>query len=161
LVRFAGNGEHMSSAVAAAVRQTDATVLTDARTIQAWIDRLIENFWKMTILVMILGGVALALALTGIYGVVAFAVSRRARELGIRMALGARQPDIYRAVMLPGVKQIAGGVAVGMLLSAAAAPVLTRVIERSQLRVDARDPVAYAAVALLLTLAALIAMIAP
>jgi ABC-type antimicrobial peptide transport system permease subunit len=65
-------------------------------------------------LLVAFGGLATALALLGIYGVMAHAVSQRTREIGIRMAIGARQSDVSRMVMRVGMALTAAGVFVGI-----------------------------------------------
>jgi putative ABC transport system permease protein len=71
-------------------------------------------------LVGVLGGFGLLLSVIGLYGVVAFLVSRRTREIGIRMALGARQADVVRAVVLYGLRLAAVGIVAGLGLAAVA-----------------------------------------
>ena len=100
---------------------------------------------------------ALALAAIGIYGVVAFSVSRRTQEIGIRMALGAERSDVLRLVVGEGARLAAIGVAVGVAASLA----LTRLLSSLLFGVSATDPVTFAAVAALLPLIALLASYLP
>jgi predicted permease len=100
-----------------------------------------------------LGGVALLLALLGIYGVTAYAVTRRTREIGIRVALGARRGGIVRLVLREGVLLAALGVALG----GGAALVLTRLLRGLLYGLPPTDPVAFGGAAALLALAALLA----
>jgi ABC-type antimicrobial peptide transport system permease subunit len=74
-----------------------------------------------------LGLVGLLLAMMGIYGVTAFIVAQRTREIGIRLALGATRAAIVELVLRFGVKVVAGGTAVGLLIAATLHAVLTRV----------------------------------
>jgi len=99
------------------------------------------------------GALALFLAACGIYGVVAYAVAQRRREIGVRMALGAQRRNILVLVLRQGMKLAGIGVAMGAALALA----LTRVIRSLLYEVDPSDPVTFAGVALLLTLAALLA----
>jgi len=71
----------------------------------------------LEVLIAILGGVAVTLAIIGIYGVISFAVSRRTQEIGVRVALGARNSDIYSAVLKSNVRPIIAGVLVGEFLA--------------------------------------------
>src|SRR5882724_6530957 len=76
----------------------------------------------------VFGGIALLLAVVGVYGVKAYAVACRTREIGIRMALGAHRRDIFALIMRQGVMQTALAVAVGLLLSLAAGRVLAQIL---------------------------------
>jgi predicted permease len=100
---------------------------------------------------------ALALAVVGIYGVVAYGVTQRTRELAIRMALGAREGDVLRLVLRGGLALAGVGVAVGVLASLA----LTRLLSGMLFGVSATDPVVFAGVTLLLLLVALAACLVP
>ena len=73
-----------------------------ARVMQGWIDQVTEVLWNVVSLIVVLGVVATALATTGIYGAVSFAVNQRTRDLGIRVALGATRFDIVREVFVTG-----------------------------------------------------------
>ncbi len=96
---------------------------------------------------------ALALAATGLYGVLTFSVSRRTREIGVRMALGARARDVTRLIVGEGLRPVAAGAAIGM----AAALLLARLIESLLFGVGTGDPLTFAAVPLVLGAACLAA----
>jgi putative ABC transport system permease protein len=104
-------------------------------------------------LALALGSLALLLAALGAYGVLAFAVAQRTREIGVRMALGATA----RNVQLMVVKQAMTLVALGFALGAPAAFAVTRVLRRLLFGLSAADPITYAGVALLLTFVTLLA----
>ena len=109
------------------------------------------------VILAIVGGIALLLGIVGIYGVIAYAVSQRTREIGVRMAMGA-QP----AAMLPGfLKQGLLLAAIGVGVGLAAAVGLTRLMSSLLYGVSAVDPVTYAAVSALLMAAAVLASYIP
>jgi ABC-type antimicrobial peptide transport system permease subunit len=102
-------------------------------------------------------GLALLLAAVGIYSVLAFAVRRRAREIGIRMALGAQIGDVLRMILYDGMRPALIGVAIGL----AGALALGRVVSTLIYGVSASDPATYLAVSGLLAAVALVASVIP
>jgi len=103
------------------------------------------------------GALALLLAGIGIYGVVSYAAAQRTREIGVRMALGAKEKDVLGLVLWDGLIVIGAGLAIGLLLAAAA----TRVIAAFLYGVGATDPLTFVAVPLLLGSVALLASYVP
>ncbi len=101
----------------------------------------------------VFAGLALALALVGIYGVMSFATTQRTREIGIRVALGAGANDILKLIMRQGIQLTLLGVTIGLV----AAFALTRLLRSLVFGVSTSDPLTFAGVALLLTIVALIA----
>ncbi len=101
----------------------------------------------------IFGGLALGLAVVGLYGVKAYSVARRTREIGIRMALGAQPGAVLRLIMREGSIMLFSGIALGLLLAAATGKILSGVLYE----VGAFDPIAFTAAPLLLAAAALVA----
>ena len=100
---------------------------------------------------------AFLLAMLGIYGVMAYAVTQRTREIGIRMAVGARRAHILRLVLAHSARLIAGG----LLLGLAGAWAVTRVLKNLLFEVTPADPLTFAAVSLLLAAVALLACYLP
>ena len=100
---------------------------------------------------------ALVLAAVGIFGVMAYWVSQRTREIGVRMALGAGTADVLRLVLRQGMVTVILGVALGILGSFA----MTRTIQSLLFQVGPTDPITFAGVALLLTFVALVASYIP
>ncbi len=103
------------------------------------------------------GVLATALAVLGIYGVMAYSVSQRTREIGIRMAIGARQVDVSRMVMRRGLVLTVAGVIAGLAASAA----LSRLIASQLFGVRASDPLTMASVFALMTAVAAAAAYLP
>ncbi|MBX3735128.1 MAG: ABC transporter permease [Candidatus Didemnitutus sp.] len=121
------------------------------RSITLWIVRL------GAVLFGIFGGVALALAVVGVYGVKAYAVERRTREIGIRMALGAEQRDVFALIMKQGALQTVVSVAAGAVLSLLVGQVLASAL----FKVSPMDPLALGLSAALLSAATLAACFIP
>jgi putative ABC transport system permease protein len=108
-------------------------------------------------LMSLFGGVALILAAIGLYGVVAFSVSQRVREIGLRIALGASSSDVSRLVLREGLKLALVGVALGV----AAALLAARFLESFLYEVEPRDPMTLVVIAVLLVGVALVASYLP
>jgi ABC-type antimicrobial peptide transport system permease subunit len=109
------------------------------------------------VLLATFAGTALLLAGVGIYGVIAFLVATRTREIGVRMALGARRADVLRLVLGQGFKLVLAGIAVGWI----GALIATRGLTSLLFATATTDPFTYAAVAALLILVALLACYIP
>jgi ABC-type antimicrobial peptide transport system permease subunit len=103
------------------------------------------------------GALGTALAAIGLYGVVAFAVSRRTREIGIRVALGAARGDVLRMILRQGATLVAAGAIAGAVLAGLAATVLASVL----FGVSAADPIAWAAAIGVLVVATSLAHLLP
>lgn len=109
------------------------------------------------LIVGLFGGAAVLLAAVGLYAMVSYTTSRRVREFGIRMALGAKSYQVLRMVLLQGLKLSFIGVVVGLIVASA----LTRIIRGILYEVSPTDPVVFMSVALLLTGIALLACVLP
>jgi putative ABC transport system permease protein len=127
------------------------------RTLQDVYDQSMARTSFTLVLLAIAGAMALVLGVVGIYGVIAYAVSQRTREIGIRMALGAHPAGLRRMFVRHGLTLACAGAVVG--LGAAAA--LTRLMSTLLFGITALDPVTYAAVAALLIAAAVLASYVP
>jgi predicted permease len=103
------------------------------------------------------GALALALAAVGLYGVVSYAVTQRTRELGVRMALGARRADLVRLVLLDGARRVGVGIAVGAVLAGLVGHVFSALLYG----VSPLDPLAHAAAAAVLVAVAALANLVP
>jgi putative ABC transport system permease protein len=131
--------------------------LYNVRTLNEAFSLALANTRFTMILIAVFAGVALILAMVGLYGVIAYTVRQRTREIGIRMALGARQGSILRMVVGGGLRLILAGVALGIL----AAYPLTRTVQSLLFGVTPGDPLTYALLASLLVGVALVACYLP
>ena len=148
--------------LATPVRETVASL--DADIPIYWVYSMTEALARPTwffrvfgTLFMIFGFVALFLASIGLYAVMAFAVGRRTREFGIRMALGAQGGDVIRLIMRQGAWQLGIGMVAGLAAAAGVAQLLTIVL----FEVQPRDPVIFAGVAAVLMGAGMLACLLP
>jgi ABC-type antimicrobial peptide transport system permease subunit len=103
------------------------------------------------------GALALVIAAVGLYSVVAYSVSQRTHEIGVRMALGAQRPDVVRLVVVDGVRVVA----VGVLLGALGALAAGRWAEPLLYKTSPRDPAIFTAVAATLVAVAVLASLLP
>ena len=119
-----------------------------------------NTIWQSRVWGLLLGifsAIALVLATAGIYGVMAYFVTQRTREIGIRMALGAQWPDVLKLIMRSGMLLVAVGLIIGLLGALA----LTRLMTTLLFEVSPTDPITFGAVALCLIVAALLACYVP
>jgi putative ABC transport system permease protein len=113
---------------------------------------------RFTMLLLgLFAGVAIALAVVGIYGVMSYSVNQRLHEIGIRIALGAERPEVLRLTMGWGLKLVSAGVILGLLASVA----LTRVMSSLLYGISATDPVVFVGVTVLLLGVAAVAAFIP
>jgi predicted permease len=126
-------------------------------TLQEQVDRSTSPQLVAVTLVGVLGALALLLAVIGLYGVMAYAVSQSTRELGLRMALGAGAANLVQLVLSRGLALMAGGV----LLGAAVAAGLTRLLGKLLYHVSPHDPRAFGAAFAVMTIATLAACFIP
>jgi predicted permease len=158
VVRTSGDPASLTNSVTATVRSLDPGLpVYDARPMAARVaDSLARRRFSM-LLLGLFAGVALLLAVVGIYGVTAYTVAQRTREIGIRIALGARPGDVLGLV----VRQGAGLTALGVAAGLAAALGLARLLSGMLYGVSAADPLTFAAITALLAGASLAATIVP
>jgi len=158
LARTAGDPGAVLPTVERAVRGMDKDLpVTNVATVS---QALANGLWApraVASLLAVFGLLALALAAVGIYGVTSFAVARRAREIGIRMALGARRGTVLGMVLGQGMAVVAAGLAAGILAAAA----VTRLAAGLLFGISPTDPLAFGATSILLAAVALAANLLP
>jgi predicted permease len=161
-VRFAGSQAAITRDVIETYRTNAPELSVEATTLQSLREHNIESMNRMTRLVVFLCAIAVILALAGIYGVVAFAVSRRAKEMGIRLALGAQPSDIYRAVLGSSGRPVAVGLVIGLALTTAAFFGLAQLVRNNkEFDIDVWDPLIFVCATVLLVVASSVAMFGP
>jgi putative ABC transport system permease protein len=157
-VRADAEPEALASAVRNAVREIDpAQPVFNVKTMEAVVADSISDRRLNMLLLGIFAAVALTLAVIGIYSVMSYTVSQHTREIGIRMALGARPMDVLKLVVGQGM----GLTLVGVALGVAGAFGLTKLMATLLYGVTATDPLTFAAVSALLVVVALLACCVP
>jgi len=158
VVRADGDPQALVPALRQKVHELDAQLpLANIRTMDEWLSNTAAQPRLNAQLLAVFAGVALLIAAIGIYGVLAYSVNQRTREIGLRMALGAPRSGVLRLVvgegMLVGVVGIAIGLVAALALSATLASLL--------FGVPAHDPATFAGVAVVLMLVASVACVIP
>jgi ABC-type antimicrobial peptide transport system permease subunit len=140
------------------MRQLDSNIpMYNPRTVEAQVDQSLLNDRLIATLSTAFGGLATLLAVVGLYGVMAYTVARRTREIGVRMALGAARGDVVWLVMREVVALVGSGIAVGLIVAWG----LKRYIGSQLYGVGANDPLTMIAVVATLAAVALIAGYVP
>src|SRR5271155_636696 len=147
----------VSSAARGILRDLNPEIPARFRTFQQVYSAALGSRKFNVILIGFFGITALLLATAGVFGVMAYSVSRRTREFGVRVALGATLADVLRMVLGQGMRTILTGVAIGIVGSFA----LTRAVSSLLFGVTATDPVTFGGVTLLLVAVALLACYIP
>jgi putative ABC transport system permease protein len=134
-----------------------AAPVTGVRTMEERMGASLAGGRFNTLLLSLFAALALILAVVGLYGVISYTVAERTRDIGVRMALGARTGDVLRLVIGRGMTLTLAGVGIGLLASFA----LTRLMKDMLFEVGPTDPPTFVAIAVLLTAAALTACYIP
>jgi putative ABC transport system permease protein len=158
VVRSTGDPSAVTGAVRAALQAIDPSLpITRMRPLDEVIGAsLTQRRFNMTLLT-VFAGIALVLAIAGIYGTVSYAVAQRTQELGIRVALGATGHDVLRLVLWDGLKPVVLGLIVGLI----GAIGLSRSLDRLVYGISTSDPATFVALPLLLATVAVVASLIP
>jgi ABC-type antimicrobial peptide transport system permease subunit len=158
VLRTQGAPGGLAAAARAAVREVDSDQpIANVRTLEQVVADSVAPRRFNLMLLGIFAVLALLLSAVGIYGVTAYSVAQRTRELGLRMALGAQRQGVLNLVL----KEAAGLAGLGVLLGLAGAFALTRLMASLLYGVGSTDPLTFVAVAVVLTLIALVAAYLP
>jgi predicted permease len=158
ILRTAGKPMAISESVPRAVAEVDPNrPVANMRTVEQYLEQQVQYVHLYVLLLGIFGVIAAVLAAIGIYGVMAYSVAERTREIGIRMALGASANDIFRLMVLHALILLGVGLTLGLAGSFA----LTRYLASALYEVKATDPSTFAAVSFLLAVVAVAACLIP
>jgi putative ABC transport system permease protein len=151
------NTQMVTTAARSILQEMNPEIPANFRTFQQVYSASLGSRRFNLILIAFFGIVALLLATAGVFGVMAYSVSRRTREIGVRVALGARSRDVLTMILGQGMRTILIGLAIGLVGSLA----LTRTLASFLFGISATDPLTFAAVIVLLIVAALLACYIP
>ncbi len=158
LVRMDGSAEATAGSIRKALKEiTSEHLMVSVQTMEEIIaDSLASRRFLMVVL-CVFAALALGLASMGIYGVISYLVGQRTHEIGIRMALGAKQTDVLRQILGESMKMTLAGILIGLLASLG----LTGLMANLLFGVGARDPLTFAGVGIILSTVALAACLVP
>jgi len=158
VLRTTGDPLVLSAAIRSEMRQLDPGLpVRNLRSMEQLVSRSVAPQRFNLSLLGLFSALGLLLAAVGIYGVMAYSVSQRTHEIGLRMALGAQGRDVLKLIVKQGISLVLVGVAIGLIASFA----LTRLMKNLLFGVSTTDPATLAGVALLLTCVALLACYIP
>jgi putative ABC transport system permease protein len=158
VVRASGEPTALTPAIRALVREIDANVaLTEVASMDSIVARALGTPRFTARVLGLFGCMALALAALGVYGLLAYSVTCRTPEIGVRMALGATPPDVLRSVLGTMVRLTAAGITIGLAVAA----MLAHLVDGLLFGVESSDPATFALAPVLLALTALLAGLAP
>ena len=158
VLRTTADPNSLVAAVRGEVQKMDSGLAVfNVHTMQALVDGSLAQPRFRTVLLGAFAGVALILAAIGLYGVIAYSVTQRTNELGVRMALGAQKNDVLRLIVGQAALMAVLGIGIGLI----AALGLLRVISKLLFGVNTTDPVTFASTALLILAVALAASAIP
>jgi putative ABC transport system permease protein len=162
LVKTDGDPEALSSSVRTAIASVDRNLaVSRVSSLEDVMALNVADRRGLMALIAAFAGVALLLAMVGIYGVLSYLVVQRAHEIGVRMAIGAKRADVIRLVIGEGLKLTLIGVGIGLGVGLGADFLLAGLLKGQLFRVAARDPLTFVGVPLILISVALVAAYVP
>lgn len=160
-VRFSGNAAPIAAAIEAVIKNLDPDQAGTPLTIWEHLESVSRQMSDLAEIILFMAGIAVLLAVTGVFAVLTFVISQRTREFGIQMVLGATRQSIFRSVMLRGLRQIGIGLCFGVALAAPAAWALAFTFKRSLVHIQVLDPIVYGIAAITIVIVSLLAMYLP
>ena len=160
-VHFSGSAAPVAASIEQIVKSLDATQEGTPSTIWDFLESNASDMRSLAKIILFMAGIAVVLAITGVYSVLTFAISQRTREFGIQMTLGATRQSIFRSVIKKGLRQIALAFLLGLAMAMPAAWAWMRITKDSWLHMNTFDPSVYSIAALILLLVSLTAMCLP
>jgi predicted permease len=156
LVKLRGSWESLTANIRSIASDIDPQVMPAIRPLRSAFHYQLRPVERGALLATVMGAIALLLAVLGILGLVSYAVSQRTKEIGIRIALGARSSHVLKTIL----GQFLGPVALGVLLGTTAAAALSQLLRHVLYGVSNLDPLTYsAAIGLLVAIAAIAALV--
>ena len=153
VVRSSRNAQQLATAMRRKIHELDAGLPVDTQSWDMLMDVVMFPSRAATMALGVLGGMGAMLSITGIFGMAAFSVSRRLKELGIRMAIGAQPREVLQAALGRSIKLLAFGSAAGLILGILASRVLASIVYQA----TPRDPLVLSGVVLVMALLGLLA----
>jgi putative ABC transport system permease protein len=162
VVKTTGDPRSIVSGVREEVRQMDKDLpIYNVRTMDEYMSNAVAQPRLIALLLAVFAGLALLLTAIGLYGVMSYSVAQRTHEIGIRMALGASQNNVLGLVVRQGMLLAAIGVGIGLIGAFILAKVLASLISDLLFGIGAKDPLTFAAIALIIFGVALLACFIP
>jgi putative ABC transport system permease protein len=158
VLRAAGDPSQLAHSAEAAVHRVDPDqAVSDIQTMDTVFSNSVSSPRFQAVLLLVFAGLAVALAMIGVYGVVSYSISQRTNEIGIRVALGARSSDVVRLVL----REALSLAAIALLIGLAGALALSRVLQSLLFEVTPTDPLTLTLVTLVVLAVSALAAIVP
>jgi len=161
LLRCDGDPALLSHAISSSLDSIGIDLRESPRTLEADIAEMGSRFRVSAGFAVFFGGSAFFLAITGVYGVMSFAIRRRTKEMGIRLALGATRADIVRQVLHSGLRSVGWGLSCGLPMAYLSALFLEHAFRNTPTPFSTHDPIAFGVVPVAMLLCAVLALLRP
>jgi predicted permease len=160
-VRFNGDASPVAASIESIVKSIDTSQTDFPATIWDFLETNATAMRSLAKIILFMAGVAVVLAVTGVYGVLTFAISQRTREFGIQMMLGATRQSIFRSVITRGLHQIALGIVIGLAMALPAAWAFMRLMKNGWMHINTFDVRVYGISSAILLVVSLSAILLP